>query len=751
MDYCIVYNAARPALVTLESCFRAIEHSCTLGYTLFTITLPGTEVHDYNGNDMSLGHDERLLTIQEIGRAVASNLDLGTLYDTIYEQVGRLMDTRTFFVGLHRPVPAAESGGGLMSDEGRIDLAYMREESTLLPRQDMPFGGSVTSLVIERGTPLLFNTLAEYRHFARANGLHEVTIGDSNPESMIFVPLHTGNETIGALSVQCRRPFAYEHDDLQTLSVIAAQAAVAIENANLFLESQNNVRRTQALLAVARVINSSLDLHTVLDSILEGMLEVMPYYLAAVLMPNQEQGVLEIAGVTGPLADERRRQIKIPFGSGVTGHVFTTGEPLNVPDVAKFADYYPHGIEEVRSEMAVPLKRGDTVIGVLDVERDVVNGFPPEELDLLMLFASQAAIAIENARLFSEQQDRVFELQTIQSIVQKTAPLLDIPAVAAVIDTELRRLIDYQACGVFLLDDQGMIVPVQFPGSRTRDIRLAPGEGISGWIVERGKSVLVPNTLEDPRVLRIEGTPVEATSFIGAPLVYQGSVRGAITLTRLGPNQFDENALRLLEIISAQAAIAFDRARLYEQLRLEAITDPLTKLYNRRHLIERFREERSRAVRNRHELTAIMLDIDGFKQVNDTHGHDAGDVVLEELARVVRGAVRLEDLAARYGGEEFCVLLPEVPVQEAETVGERLRGTVEKHRLPPECGVASVTVSVGMALLSRLDEGSELFTRADRAMYEVKRLGGNRVCVDRGTGSGYHCLEHPTGEFGQPV
>jgi diguanylate cyclase (GGDEF)-like protein len=197
-------------------------------------------------------------------------------------------------------------------------------------------------------------------------------------------------------------------------------------------------------------------------------------------------------------------------------------------------------------------------------------------------------------------------------------------------------------------------------------------------------------------------------------------------------NQFDENGLRLLEIISAQAAIAFDRARLYEELRTEAITDPLTKLYNRRYLIQRFREERSRAIRNRHGVTAIMIDIDSFKHVNDSFGHDAGDLVLKELARQIRDVVRTEDLVARYGGEEFCILLTEVPLLDAERIAERMRATIENHALPQATGVSHITVSIGIGLLDYRDAGTEVFTRADQAMYRVKRLGGNRVCVDRG-------------------
>jgi diguanylate cyclase (GGDEF)-like protein len=215
--------------------------------------------------------------------------------------------------------------------------------------------------------------------------------------------------------------------------------------------------------------------------------------------------------------------------------------------------------------------------------------------------------------------------------------------------------------------------------------------------------------------------------------MYEGRVQGVITLSKLGTNQFDENALRLLQIIAAQTAIAFDRARLYEELRADAITDELTQLYNRRYLLERFNEEKARATRNRHTLAVLMLDIDKFKRVNDSYGHDAGDVVLQDLAALVRKVVRAEDIVARYGGEEFCVLLPEIPVPEAEQVAERLRTLVERHRLPSAAGVDHITVSIGMAILARDDGDAEVFSRADLAMYQVKHRGGNHVCVYDGS------------------
>jgi len=440
------------------------------------------------------------------------------------------------------------------------------------------------------------------------------------------------------------------------------------------------------------------------------------------------------------LAEERRRAIHVPYGQGVTGTVFHTGEPLAVHDVGDFPGYYSDtGLSAVRSAMAVPLKRGAAIIGVLDVEREETNAFSADDMQLLTLFASQAAIAIENARLYTSQQNRVSDLQTIQSIVQQLTPLHEIPAIAALITRELKHLIDFHSCRLFSLDEEnGVLAPIHLALDDGGTASLRAGQGISGWIVQHGTSALVSNTLDDPRGTHIPGTPRREESVIGAPLTYEGRVRGVITLSKLGINQFDENALRLLEIIAAQTAIAFDRARLYDELRIDAITDPVTRLYNRRYLFERLREEQSRAGRNQQPLGALMLDIDKFKRINDQWGHDAGDSVLQELADVIRGVVRAEDIVARHGGEEFSVLLPETEREDAEVVAERLREAIAGHGLPEGVGDGPVTVSVGMAMVRAEDQGMDVFTRADQAMYAVKHAGGNRVCVAEEHGFRFH-------------
>src|SRR5579859_5752586 len=159
---------------------------------------------------------ERLETLTEISRVVSATLDLRTLYETIYQQVGRVMDTTRFFIALHRP------------DHNMIQLPYHREDGELGVDAEIPYGRSVTTSVIEQGIARLFANSDDYSTFARQNQLPEITIGDAGSQSMIFVPLNTGSRTIGAMSVQSTTQDVYTADDVQTLSVIASQAAVAI-------------------------------------------------------------------------------------------------------------------------------------------------------------------------------------------------------------------------------------------------------------------------------------------------------------------------------------------------------------------------------------------------------------------------------------------------------------------------------------------------------------------------------------------
>jgi diguanylate cyclase (GGDEF)-like protein len=159
----------------------------------------------------------------------------------------------------------------------------------------------------------------------------------------------------------------------------------------------------------------------------------------------------------------------------------------------------------------------------------------------------------------------------------------------------------------------------------------------------------------------------------------------------------------------------------------------MTKLFSHHFFQKTLEEEMARAHRYGTTFSLIMFDIDHFKKFNDTYGHLQGDIIIKEIARMLRHSVRSIDLTARYGGEEFAVILPEVDIRGASVVAERVRSTIESYQFPGEEGSVRVTVSVGVAEFKpeRMREASQIIGEADKALYQSKEMGRNRVTAQK--------------------
>jgi diguanylate cyclase (GGDEF)-like protein len=203
-----------------------------------------------------------------------------------------------------------------------------------------------------------------------------------------------------------------------------------------------------------------------------------------------------------------------------------------------------------------------------------------------------------------------------------------------------------------------------------------------------------------------------------------------MNLRRPRPGSFSPQEIRLVEGIAAQSALAVANARLYRETLELSYTDPLTGVSNRRQLLQRLDQEHSHSVRFGDALSVLMLDIDRFKEVNDTHGHLVGDAVLKAMAQLLRRNVRKVDVVARYGGDEFCIVLPRVGRADALEVAEKLRRTVSFATLHAPDGAPPLrsTISVGMATLGvDAHDVESLLRTADQALLEAKQLGRDRV------------------------
>jgi diguanylate cyclase (GGDEF)-like protein len=207
-----------------------------------------------------------------------------------------------------------------------------------------------------------------------------------------------------------------------------------------------------------------------------------------------------------------------------------------------------------------------------------------------------------------------------------------------------------------------------------------------------------------------------------------GRLVGFINLASHEPGFYNPDLVSRLQAFADQAAIAIENANLYAEVQRLATLDELTGVFNRRRLFELGERELERSRRYQVPLSAILLDIDHFKKINDTFGHTIGDQVLTGIAVTISRNIREIDLFGRYGGEEFVALLPQSELSSAREVAERLRGLVAGLQLNTDRGVLSVTISLGIAnIVPEVQSLAALIDRADQAMYAAKQAGRNQV------------------------
>ncbi len=266
-----------------------------------------------------------------------------------------------------------------------------------------------------------------------------------------------------------------------------------------------------------------------------------------------------------------------------------------------------------------------------------------------------------------------------------------------------------------------------------KSVRLKIGEGIAGWVAQNGEPVVVPDVYTDPRFAKRidEVTKWRTRSIICIPLRSKHRVLGVMQLINADMSTFSDNELFFLQAICDYAAIAIDNARAVEKIQELTITDDVTGLYNARHLYKTLEAEVYRSARFGYEFTVVFIDLDHFKQVNDTWGHLVGSKLLAEIGYAIKSHLRLIDFAFRYGGDEFVILLPQTGKEQAVNVARRLLTTFRNSAfLKDEDLNLNVRASLGMATYP-VDARSahEIIRIADEHMYMVKNSTRDNIAI----------------------
>jgi len=327
-------------------------------------------------------------------------------------------------------------------------------------------------------------------------------------------------------------------------------------------------------------------------------------------------------------------------------------------------------------------------------------------------------------------------IETLMVIARTLASPDEIEEILQQIMSQVSRLLSPKVLALLLKDEETgeleFAVVISDGNNKLKGVRLPAGHGAAGWAAENGQPLFIPNLQRDGRFaaeydLHVSFTP---QSIVCVPVKSHDTVFGVIQLIdSIDGSILDAADEKILTAIADFAGVAISNARALEKIQQLVITDDLTGLFNSRYFFEQIEYEVERAKRYSSPLSLVFLDLDHFKNVNDTYGHLTGSRLLAEVGSVVAEQIRKTDKAARYGGDEFVIILPHTEKSGAFTLAMKLHNELNKKAFYGNDGnLLTVSGSFGVASFPEdAHNSAELISRADEAMYLVKNSGRNGV------------------------
>ena len=455
---------------------------------------------------------------------------------------------------------------------------------------------------------------------------------------------------------------------------------------------------------------------------------------AALLWLNDAGTHLRISELS--TASDAINDAPFPAGDGVLGAVVAQRASVSLHGLKPtFKVPYYAGACPIGALLAIPVLDADVLRGVLAIDRLESAPFSPHEEQVVAQAARFCLRAIQNERVFVQLERAKVEQGKLYRAAQALGAALSEEDVVAAGVKAAREIASFDAAAVTVFDESSRsheVVAAKSSQGEIDDlvgIRFFQNTGLVSMVVQNRCALPYRGEHEGAhKVVLSKRVPWPAhPSLLVLPLILHDRALGTLILGAKRRHAFGDSVRPTLEVLASHLAVSLSNARMVKKLETMATTDGLTSLLNRRAMLESGAQKIAAAARFDRRLAVVIADIDHFKRVNDTFGHDVGDLVIRGLGEILKRQKRATDVVARFGGEEFVVLCEQTDEKGAMLLAERIRDELGKTTFHAPNGSLSVTCSIGVATFPEAGrDWDSLFRAADEALYISKRSGRNR-------------------------
>jgi diguanylate cyclase (GGDEF)-like protein len=528
-------------------------------------------------------------------------------------------------------------------------------------------------------------SIRRFRQLALAQGLR----------SVVAISLQAKEQAFGVLLLGTPDNRRFTPAELRLLLALGHQIGMAVENSYLIRQTSRRSEELHVLNEIGRALSSTLNKEDLLRKIweeLRRLFDVENFYIASI-DPLRDEMHYDLEMVDGVRMPPRSR----PVGNHLAEYIIRTRQPVLIRDNYA-AEVHKLGVEPIGNRgcfCGVPLVAYDHAIGAMAVFSSQERVFDEGHLELLRVLASEASIAIENARLFHEERTKARHLALLNTISRNAIATLNPDEMLAKIAEQLEDGLKYDHIGIGVLDYATREIIIQAEAGNRRGAlgrRISLGTGLIGQVARNGHMAVCRAAASPDNTLK----PIlpDSVAAIALPVFYAEQLHGILYAESSQPADFSEEEVLLLRTLADLIAGALHNSLSFQKAQEQAITDGLTGVKTHRFFMEALSAEWKRSTRAGRAFALVLMDLDRFKFVNDFYGHLEGDLVLQRVGHILETNCRRSDVVARYGGDEFVILMPETNMEHARQLALKLRGWVSADPLLRE---KNISASFGIA------------------------------------------------------